>query len=192
MIELNKDISENGLLQGFAYYSKHNKVTGKIKNKKDYRKKVRKYCIIDAILIFSFSSALFVGINTNSIKDTLLYFPFCLLFYYFFILMFDCNRRIIKRETILLERYLKNQPHGELEIWEFGINLFCQTKKVRDISWGNISSIAQYDDIIMFYCKISKCSFFINSEYENEVKKALENQNMSHLFVDKRGKGEVK
>lgn len=192
MIELNKDLSENGLKQGFNYYSKYNKVKGKIKNKKNYREKVRKYYIVNAILIFSLLSAFISGLVSNPIKDVILSIPGLLILYCLLISPFYLEKRKIKNETLLLEKYLNNQPHGKLEIWEFGINLFYKDEKIKDICWGNIHSILIYDDIIIFDCKFGKCCFFINSEYENEVKKALEAQNMLRLCVDMRNKGEVK
>lgn len=192
MIELNKDLSENGLKQGFNYYSKYNKVKGKIKNKKNYREKVRKYYVVNAILIFSLSSAFISGLVSNPIIDVILAIPGLLILYCLLISPFYLEKRKIKNETLLLEKYLNNQPNGKLEIWEFGINLFYKDEKIKDICWGNLNSIAIYEDIIIFDCKFSNSCFFINSQYENEVKKALEAQNMLRLCVDMRNKGEVK
>lgn len=187
MIELNEKISEKGMNQGFTLLSEFTKIKGKIKDKKEYYKLIEIYTIQRIMIFFSFVIFLICSIKSSLNFNEKIMSIVCICFVYFLLsLAFNIRVRPAKAKILLLEKYSQNQPQGQLEIWEFGVNLFYNEKKVRDICWGNIKSIEIYDEIIIFHCKLVEFSFFISSKYEEEALKLLKNQDMLHLCIDKR------
>ncbi len=184
MIELNEKISEKGMNQGFTFLSEFTKIKGKIKDKKEYYKLIEIYTIQRIMLFFSFVIFLICSIKSSLNFNEKIMSIVCICFAYFLV-SWATNVRVrpAKAKILLLEKYLDNQPNGKLEVWDFGINLYHNGKKVRDISWGNIKSINIYDDIIVFSCEIGSCSFFINSKYESELIKLLKKYNKEKLCI---------